>query len=222
MIKLIPIFLLAALVGCASPFRTVYTSASGDYYIEEGAAKGGYYVPDSVFYAGIGFDPWWITANPSLAFIYYNPNDYQYYLSAWYRLVYQPFYADYPGYYSYWCPPYRIRHGHPPANAGRIADGSIPAPFISGRETIDRRDLWRSAEYKSLNPTIKPGIGPAYRAPGQNRSSTSFMNAPVKPSRSATGMDVGRSAGFASPPARSIPFDRSLKTSGLPVVRDKQ
>jgi len=222
MIKLIPIFLLAALVGCASPFRTVYTSSTGDYYIEERAAQGGYYVPDSVLYAGIGFDPWWITANPSLAFIYYNPNYYQYYLLAWDRLAYQPFYGYYPGHYSYWCPPYRIRHGHPPANAGRIADGSIPAPFISGREMIDRRDLRRSAEYKSFKPAVKAGIGPAYRASGQNRSLKFFAKAPVKPSRPATGMNMSRSSGFASPASRSIPADRSLNISNLPIARHKQ
>jgi hypothetical protein len=219
---LIQIFLLAALVGCASPYKTVYTSAEGDYYIVERASQGGYYVPDSVLYAGIGFDPWWISANPSLAFIYYNPNYYQYYLSAWYRLAYQPYYGYYSGYYSNWCPPYRIHHGHPPATAGRIADNSIPAPFISGRELIERRDLWRSAEYKSFNPAIKSAIGPSYRVIGQNRSGTSFMNTPAKQSRPTTGMGVSRSSGFARSSSRSIPVDRSLKTSSLPIVRDKQ
>ncbi|MFC1720473.1 hypothetical protein ACFL00_04965 [Pseudomonadota bacterium] len=219
---LIPIFLLVALVGCASPFRTVYTSPDGDHYIEERAVQGGYYVPDSVLYAGIGFDPWWITVNPSLAFIYYNPSYYPYYLSAWYRLVYQPFYGYYPGYYSYWCPPYRMRDGLPPGHAGRIAHGTIPATFIHGREITNSRDLQRSAEYKSYNPAVKPGMGPAYRAPGQNRSPTAFGKAPVKPSWSAPGTGMSRSSGFASPSSRSITANRSLKTSNLPIVRDKQ
>jgi len=219
---LIPIFLLVVLVGCVAPFRTVYTSPEGDYYIEESAAQGGYYIPDSVLYAGIGFDPWWITANPSLTFIYYNPGYYPYYLSAWYRLVYQPFYGYYPGYYSYWCPPYRMDHGLPPANAGRIIDGSRPAPFIRGRKIIARQDLRRSAEYKSYNPAINPGIGSAYRAPGHNRSPTAFSKAPVKPSWSAPGTGKSQSPGFANPSSRSITADRSLKTSNLPIVRDKQ
>ena len=34
---LIAIFLLVVLFGCAAPFRTVYTSPEGDYYIEESA-----------------------------------------------------------------------------------------------------------------------------------------------------------------------------------------
>jgi len=219
---LIPVFLLAALVGCASPFHTVYTSAEGDYYIEERAAQGGYYVPDSVLFAGVGFDPWWINVNPTLAFIYYNQNYYEYYLSAWYRLTFQPYYGYYPGYYSYWCPPYRIHHGHSPVIAGQMADSRVPAPFISSRERLDRRDLWRSAEYKSFNPTTKRGIGPANRASGQNRSFSSFMNAPAKPSRPVTGAGTSRSSAFASPPSRSTPVNRSLKTSNLPVVRDKQ
>lgn len=219
---LIAIFLLLALVGCASPFRTVYTSANGDYYIEETVTQGGYYVPDSVMYAGIGFDPWWITANPSLAFIYYNPNDYQYYLSAWYRLVYQPFYGHYPDYYSHWCPPYRVHHGHPPANTGRIAGVSVPVRFIGGRDGIDRQDGWRSVKYKSFSPATNPGIGPSYRASGQNRPLTGFTKEAVKPFRSATGTTMSRSSGFARPSSRSIRADRSLETSHLPIVRDKQ
>jgi hypothetical protein len=219
---LVQIFLLTALVACAGPYRTVYTSAEGDHYIEERAAQGGYYVPDSVMYADIGFDPWWITANPSLSFIYYNPNYYQHYLSAWYRLMYQPYYGYDRGYYSYWCPPYQVRHGHVYPDSGRTADTSLPAPFISGRETIERRDLWRSADNKSLNRVIKQSNGPSYKALDQNRSMKSFMNAPTKPSLSTPGIDMNRSSGFATPSPRSIPVERSIKMSGLSPVRDKQ
>jgi hypothetical protein len=219
---LIPIFLLVALVGCASPFRTVYTSPDGDHYIEESAAQGRYYIPDSIMYAGIGFDPWWITVNPALTFIYYIPGYYPYYLSAWYRLVYQPYYGYYPGYYSHWCPPYRMRHGLPPGHAGRIADGSVPAASIPGPEITGSRDLRRFATYKSYNPAGNPGIGQAYKASGPNRPTTAFRKAPVKPSWSAPGKGMSQSPGFASPSSRPTVLDRSLKTSSLPVVRDKQ
>ncbi|MCJ7814461.1 MAG: hypothetical protein MUP31_00280, partial [Xanthomonadales bacterium] len=214
--------MLTTLVACASPYRTVYTSAEGDHYIEERAAQGGYFVPDSVIYANIGFDPWWITANPALSFIYYNPNYYQYYLSAWDRLIYQPYYVYGRGDYSYRCPPYQVRHGHVYADSGRITDTSLQAPFINGREKIERRDLWRSADRKSLNRVINQSNGSSYKALDQNRSMTPFMNAPTKPFMSTPGIELNRSSGFASPSPRSIPVDRSIKISGSYRARHKQ
>jgi hypothetical protein len=216
------IVLLTALVGCASPYRTVYTSAEGDYYIEERAAQSAYYVPDSVLYAGIGFDPWWITANPSRSFIYYNPGYYAHYLSAWYELMYSPFYGYYGGYHSNWCPPYRIHRGRSPAGASPIADRSFPAPFIDNREISNGKDFWRQGNNKSFDRLIKPGNATANKSLTQPRSMTSFMNTPGNSSMSAPGISKGRSSGFGSPALSSAPVDRSIKMSGSSRGRDKQ
>jgi len=219
---LVQIFLLTTLVACASPYRTVYTSAEGDHYIEERAVQGVYYVPDSVMYANIGFDPWWITVNPSLSFIYYNPNYYQYYLAAWYRLIYQPYYVYGRGDYAYWCPPYQVRHGHVYADSGGTADTSLPAPFINGREKFEQRDLWRSADNKSHNRVVKQSNGPSYKALDQNRSMTPFMTAPAKPSLSTPTMDMNPSSGFARPTPRSIPVGPGMRSPRLFPAPTKQ
>jgi hypothetical protein len=221
---LVQVLLLIILAGCASPYRAVYTSAEGDYYIEERSTQSGYYVPGSVIYADIGFDPWWITANPSLAFIYYNPNYYQYYLSAWYRLIYQPYYGYYGGYYPYWCPPHRIRHGHSPAYAGEAADPLAPAPLIDGRELTDRKDLWRPVDNKGVGRVFKQGNGATYKAIDQTRLMKAFTNAAAKPAQSTPAIGSNRSAAFASPspPPRSVPVENSIKMSGLSRVRNKQ
>jgi hypothetical protein len=219
---LIQIFLMLALAGCASPYRTVYTSAEGNYYIEERATQSAYYVPDSVMYAGIGFDPWWITANPSLSFIYYNPGYYQYYLAAWYDLMYPPYYGFYGRYYSNWCPPYRIRHGNAPVRANRITDSSIPASFIDSREMGSRKNLWGASGKKHADQLVKSRNGPAYKSMVQPRSMTSYMNVPGDQSRSAPGISSDRSTGLRSPSMGSDSFDRGSKMSGSSRGRDKQ
>jgi hypothetical protein len=219
---LVQIFLLTALAGCASPYRTVYTSPEGDYYIEERAAQSAYYVPDSVMYAGIGFDPWWIIANPSLSFIYYNPGYYQYYLAAWYDLMYPSYYGYYGRYYSNWCPPFRVHHGHLSPGSNSIADSSIPAPFIDSRQMTTRKDLWRPPGNKHSDRPIKPGDMAAYKSMGQPRSMSSFMNAPGNPSISTTGISNSRSVGMGSPSFGSPPVDRGNKMSGSLRGRDKQ
>lgn len=219
---LVQIFLLTALAGCASPYRTVYTSPEGNYYIEERAAQSTYYIPDSVMYAGIGFDPWWITANPSLSFIYYNPAYYQYYLSAWYDLIYPPYFGYYGRYYSNWCPPYRGRHGHSSSGANGIADGFIPAPHFDYSEMNSRKDSWRQSNNKSFDRMIKPGNVAAYKSMAEPRSMKPFMNAPGNPSVPAAGISNDRSSGFGSPALSSAPVDRGIKMSGSSRGRDKQ
>lgn len=219
---LIPIFLLLVLAACASPYRTVYTSAEGDYYIEERVAQSTYYVPGSIMYANIGFDPWWITANPSLGFIYYEPIYYRYYLSAWHRLIYQPYYGYYRGYYSYWCPPYQNRDVRGPTYTSGPVSDSMPVPYIVSREPVDSRDLWRSSNHRSVNKAIKQNQPYSYKTSEQPRSTTTYMKTSAQPSLSAPGRDLTRTSGFASPAPRSSVVQHGSKMTRSASVRDKQ
>lgn len=218
----IPIFLLMVLAACANPYRTVYTSAEGDYYIEERAAESSAYVTGSVMYADIGFDPWWITANPALGFIYYQPDYYHYYLLAWHRLIYQPYYGYYHGYYSYWCPPYQNRDVRGPTYSSGPVSNSMPVPFIASRQPVDSRDLWRPANHRSVNKAIKQNQAYSYKTSGQPRSATTYMKTSNKPSMSAPGRDMARPSGFSSLAPRPSVVRHASKMTRSASVRDKR
>lgn len=218
---LVQLIFLITLAGCASPYRAVYTSAEGDYYIEERSSQGAYYVPDSVLYSNIGFDPWWMTANPALAFIYYNPAYYPYYLAAWNRLLYQPYFGYYPGYYTYWCPPYRTRHGGDLANASNVPGRAPVVPLFQGHHLAGRKDLLRSGENRGGNTYFKQSGGATYKPIDQTRSMKMYPSSASMPALSSPAFDSGRSGGFEPPSARARPMERSSKLSDLSPLRSK-
>ena len=214
-------FLLLA--GCASPFRTVYTSPD-DYYLEERGSERVYYEFNSVLYADVGFYPWWVTAYNPLQFVYYSPYSYPHYFSVWYPPSYSPYYGYYTGYWSYWCPPYPVRRLHRWHDTDEM-NGPDPGPSVAeDRYRVSRRDLWRASDNQSLKRMTKmPGRYDykSYNPPG---SLTTFRSAPSKPSRSFPAADFGQQPGNSgySPGVGAVSESARTWKPGVARARSKQ
>jgi hypothetical protein len=170
---LIPILLLALLVGCASPYYPVYVNDEGDYYIAERVTDGPYY--------GTGYYPWWLGGYPPQTFAYYSPYFYPYYFSVWYP----------PG---YWCPPYlyHLHHRYPGDN--RIVVNpvlppvAVRGPVVAYPGLPPNRDLV-SRGRKGYRVVTPPRSASAYdRIPAQSSMPASRMSSisPVRSSLSST------------------------------------
>lgn len=198
---LVKMIVLLALAGCASPYRTVYTSAEGDHYIEELGQAADYYVDDSILYAGVGFDPWWIAAYPNPIHIYYDPYYYLYYLSVWYPRAYQP-HNDYFGRYydPFWCPPYRMRRPASPTDENSVVDNNpVTSGLPVGVGVIDWRDIWKTRDLKGRKNVYTDGGGAKYRGSDHTRSVGSAKKMPP-PSRIMPRRDhFGAAAGSVTP-----------------------
>jgi hypothetical protein len=157
---LIPILLLALLVGCASPYYPVYVNDEGDYYIAERVSDGPYY--------GTGNYPWWVSGYPPQTFAYYSPYFYPYYFSVWYPPVYRPYYGFHGGYYGYWYPPYQNHRHHRYPRQSRIVVNPVLPPVVAYPGLPDKRDRVKR-EGKGRRVVAPPRSVPAYdRIPAQS------------------------------------------------------
>ena len=207
--------LVLILVGCASPYRPVYVSNEGDYYIEEKSNAGGYFGTGSIMYADVGFYPWWASFNHPLAFDYYSPYFYPYYFSIWYPPGYPPFYGYPRGYFAYWHRPHRGRWNH-------HAGSGAPYMPLHGNEITARRDLLRTSDNRSLGRGVKNNQVVGYKANTPAIPGTSLRRPPEKPYTSLSRTDSGRPAGSMQASPRSRPASRSSKNLYQPSLRDKQ
>jgi len=237
---LLQVILVLALVGCASPYRTVYTSAEGDSYIEEiGQPAGYYYFYDSIMYAGIGFDPWWVIAYSPATYINYDAYYYLYYLSAWNPRIYQPWY----GYFGYhgggWCPPYRVRHGYLPVDGGEVADQGPETPGLPNPVIVDEREKWRTINMKGQHRMKRYGgdishagsstyrsFAPSGKELPQTRTAPTFSGnraSDIPGLRSMSSpTDSGTPPGFTRSPMMSAPTSSRIGESGVTPARSKQ
>lgn len=236
----LPIILVLVLAGCASPYRTVYTSAEGDSYIEElGQPAGYYHLYDSVLYAGIGFEPWWVIAYSPVSYVYYDPYYYLYYLSAWNPWAYQPPYGYVGLFGDAWCPPYRARHNYKPIDGTGVVGQGPEAPGIPSPVIVDRRDMWQTiklqgqhkmknyggdvshagnAKYRSIAParTAFPPTRGAPVLPGNmTHAAPGFRNSPSTST-------FGAPSDFARSPGVRAPVSSGIGASGATPVRNKQ
>lgn len=224
---LLQILLVLSLAGCASPFRPVYISPAGDYYLEEQRSEYAYYSAGSVLYADIGFHPWWVSAYNPLHFVYFSPNFYPYYFSVWYPPAYSPYYGYYTGFYSYWCPPYPVRRSHGRQHAEMMPGDEESQPLADAGSLPGQLALWRSADNKSLNRRMKNSNYRAGKSVNIPRSFTTIKSAPAKPT--SVHRPAPYSAGdFSRPRApsgfapRANPGLRTARPSAVTPVRSKQ
>lgn len=214
---LIQIALVILLTGCASSFQPVYTSAEGDYYLEESSSVNSYYGAGSVHYADVGFNPWWVDPYNPLRYGYYSPYFYPHYFSVWYPPVYSPYYryfGYYPGYYPNWCPPYLARRAH--------QSSRVVAPQVNGLTAVSRSDIWRSQDNGSLNRMVKSGQGGSYKPYESARSIKSTRSALPKPSASYSTRGSRQSVGSSIRAPRTTSIRRSQKGSSGSSRRSKQ
>jgi len=212
---LLQILLLAVLAGCASPYRPVYISSEGDYYIEEQTTQAEYYGSGSILYADVGFYPWWITAYYPSAFTYYSPYFYPYYFSVWNPPGYSPFYGYHRGYYASWVPPYRFSRAHPADGLWNPVLKAPPTATVTVRKPATWQDLYRNTKYAKYNQTIK------YRKIDSGNPARSLRLAPKSPYSSLPSIDSGRSSGLKRASPRPAPVQRSDKPAGQRLSRDK-
>lgn len=208
--------------GCASPFRTVYTSPD-DYYLVEQSSDRVYYEFNSVIYADVGFYPWWVTAYNPLQFVYYSPYFYPHYFSIWYPPSYSPYYGYYTGYWSYWCPPYPVRRLHRWRDTDEV-DLPNPEPAVTdGRYLVSRQDLWRAADNQSLNRRAKMPGAYGYKSYNPAKSMSTFRSAPAKPSYSFPAADFGQRPGMSGSSRAANSGTRSvgIRASGVAPARSK-
>jgi len=207
--------LVLILVGCASPYRPVYVSNEGDYYIEEKTNAGGYFGTGSIMYADVGFYPWWAGLNNPLAFDYYSPYFYPYYFSVWYPPGYPLFYGYPRGYFAHWHRPHRSHWNRHPG-------GEAPYLPPHGNGIAARRDLLRTSDYRSLGRGVKYNKAGGYKAYAPATPGTSLRRAPEKPYTSMSRTDLGRHAGSMRSSPRSRPASRSSRNSYESIQLNKE
>ena len=167
---LIPILLLALLVGCASPYYPVYVNDEGDYYIAERVTDGPYY--------GTGYYPWWLAGYPPQTFAYYSPYFYPYYFSVWYP----------PG---YWYPPYLYHPHHRYPGENRIVVNlvlppvTVSGPVVAYPGLPPNRDLV-SRGGKGSRVVAPPRSASAYEMPTARMSSNRPAGFSLPPSYSGS------------------------------------
>ncbi|MFC1695684.1 hypothetical protein ACFL1C_06115 [Pseudomonadota bacterium] len=212
---LLQILLLAVLAGCASPYRPVYISSEGDYYIEEQTTQAGYYGSGSILYADVGFYPWWITAYHPYAFSYYSPYFYPYYFSVWNPPGYSPFYGYHRGYYANWVRPHRLSRGRPADGLWNPGLSAPPPATIKVRKPAAWQDLYRNTKYAKYNQNTKN------RRIDSGKPTTPFKHTPAKPHASLRSIDSGRSSGTNRASSRPAPVQRSYIPAGQRLSREK-
>ena len=143
---LIPILLLALLVGCASPYYPVYVNDEGDYYIAERATVQPYY--------GAGYYPWWLSGYPPQTCAYYSPYCYPYYFSVWYP----------PG---YWYPPYLYHPHHRYPGENRIVVNPVLPPMTVSGPVVAYPGL-------PVNRDLVSSGGKGYRVVAPPRSASAY------------------------------------------------
>lgn len=213
--QLIQFLLLAGLVGCATPYYPVYVNNEGNYYIAERSTAGPYYGSNSVMFNDIGVYPWWISAYPPHTFAYYSPNFYPHWFSVWYPPGYHPYFGFYGGYYSYWCPPYRLRRIQEPIDQDGIVGSPVLPPIHSASPTPGDPDLWRSMDRAAVNRAFSQRRGidqktaPSPHAiPVYSRSSHTYPTA----SSVSSSPVLGRPSTGASPRPRASSKSSNYRT----------
>lgn len=212
---LLQILLLAVLAGCASPYRPVYISSEGDYYIEEQTTQAAYYGSGSILYADVGFYPWWITAYYPSAFSFYSPHYYPYYFSVWSPPGYFPFYGYPRGYYANWLPPHRFSRGRAAEGFGNPVLRAPPPATVTVRKPATWQDLYRNTKYAKYNQIIK------YRKVDSGKPAGRFKHDPTRPYSSSPSIDSGRSSGLNRASPKPAPVQRSYTPSRERLSRDK-
>lgn len=204
------IFLLALLVGCATPYNPVYVTDEGDYYIAERATGGSYYGGDSAMLTGIELYPWWVSGYPPQVFAYYSPYFYPYYFSVWYPPAYWPHYGYY---HAYWRTPYwpRWHHGH--GHGDKIPASPVQPPVASYGPTVFNPTPWRIVDRVPDNRDIMQGAGGKHRVVAPVRAFPSYTRTPAVSSWSTRQAGPARSAALSRPSARSGSISSSMKTS---------
>jgi hypothetical protein len=214
---LLHIALVVLLTGCASSFRPVYLSSEGDYYLEESSAVGSYYGSDSVLYANVGFNSWWVNPYNPLDFVYHSPYFYPHYFSVWYPPVNSRYYRYYGynrGYYPSWCPPYAVNRTH--------QSRSVLLPVADGRALVSRRDIWRTQDNQSLNRMVKSKNQTTYKSFESTRGMTTIKSAPAKPATSFSSMGFSRPSGSSRVSSRANSPSRSYAKSAGSARRNNQ
>lgn len=219
---LLPFILLLVMLGCASPYRTVYVSDEGDYYIEEQRVQSFYDEPGVLMYAGLGIYPWWITPYYPYAFTYYSPYFYPHYFSVWYPPGYYPFYGYHRGYWPSWYPPHRLRWSHYRDHRGRPVINPVPDLPGAGDEPLTgaalRRSLYsREDLYRTAPDPRKTG----YRKSSPALPGASSKQIPTRRYRSAPPASSVTRAAPARAPSRSAPTSRRHSPAGKSLSRDK-
>jgi len=210
--KLILIFGMFLLAGCASPYYPVYVSSEGDYYIAERNTNGPYYGTGDLLFDDIGMYPWWAGGYPIDVFAYYSPFFYPHYFSVWYPPGYNPFYGFYGGHYSYWCPPYQIRrYARHNRSAGSKGSPVMP-PVSTGAIVAANPEIWRAIDRAAVKREVlnRGGVGwkanPSARTISTySRPSTSFPKSglSIAPSTSRNRMTTGSARTIRRAPVSS-------------------
>ncbi|MBT8048848.1 MAG: hypothetical protein HKN57_14300 [Xanthomonadales bacterium] len=213
--------LILTLVACASPYRPVYVSSEGDYYIEEQDTQTSFGSAGSVLYADIGFYPWWITSHYPFSFTYYSPYFYPHYFSIWYPPGYYPFYGYHRGYWASWAPPHRMRWDHYRGHRGRPVASPGPTYPAPGTDPLSDAELRRALYERDLYRAAKDNRKNGYRTGERVQPGTSFKRVPTRPYSSVPAIKAGTPARSARMSPRAAPPSRSYRSSSRPVLRDK-
>jgi len=195
---LIPILLLALLVGCASPYYPVYVNDEGDYYIAERASDGPYY--------GTGDYPWWVSGYPPQTFAYYSPYFYPYYFSVWYPPVYRPYYGFHGCYHGYWCPPYQNHRHHRYPGQSRIVVNPVLPPVADHGPVVAYPGLPAKRDLVNRGRKGRRVVAPP-------RSASAYGRIQAQSSMPASQITSTRSARISLPSTQSVSAGRSKNSS---------